>query len=442
MQVLNIKEHQWLDLNQLSHLDEHFIDRLKTFLDESWMKKIEIFEQETSPRQQYLRIVDGRLKATNYIGSIFFENVQINVFPKVLSTKDSFTTDQLNEHLVYWLTYHYKFNFPFLNYDALFEEKTSLVDLLKIIFIKLVEETISHHPFHQYEVRENVYQTIRGRVDYKDYYRNYYSRGTFQKIPQIVNTFEFNNTFNQIIKYTLRILDSEKFTSFSDLSIRIVDNLNKLNEVDDYYFRITDVLNFKIDSKVPLHDETLTMAKLLISHAGFTEDSYGKKSYCFMFPAEKVFESFIGNFIKIHFSQYGKVFLQSTKNYTGDWYIDDTFYKNGMMLKEDIVFQKENLTYILDAKYKSIDFDNFEDQISQADINQILTYGKVRNSKNLGILYPSNEINKAEIRKVELKTKDDSNLRLIKVPFLSKNITEFESRINSIFRQYFDVNVP
>ena len=124
-------------------------------------------------------------------------------------------------------------------------------------------------------------------------------------------------------------------------------------------------------------------------------DSLGiTDSFCFLFPAELLFEGFIAGFLKETLGDTAKVTAQSRKLYLTELVVDGKVIGNRFQLKEDIVVEYGDSVIVLDTKYKEIDRlskikeDSQKLGIEDHDMQQMATYANRRGAKKLYLLYP------------------------------------------------------
>ena len=124
----------------------------------------------------------------------------------------------------------------------------------------------------------------------------------------------------------------------------------------------------------------------------------------------------------------GSVRLQTQDNYLADLYIDDNYYSEAFMLREDILFENANNVIVLDTKYKLIDklsnaLKNHKLDILDSDVKQMAIYGVKRNADKLVLLYPMRKNESYEDTKIVFNLKLGNFLKeiplyIIKVPFI------------------------
>lgn len=130
---------------------------------------------------------------------------------------------------------------------------------------------------------------------------------------------------------------------------------------------------------------------LLNSVASGTHGS--TETFCFLFPAELLFEGFIGGYLKEMLRGEARVSTQTSDQYLAELVVNGETRRNVFQLREDILIENANGIVVLDTKYKEIDrFEQMKDNpklgVSDGDIKQMAIYAAKRGAEKLYLLYP------------------------------------------------------
>lgn len=170
------------------------------------------------------------------------------------------------------------------------------------------------------------------------------------------------------------------------------------------------------------------------------------ETFCFLFPAEILFEGFIGGFIKEMLAEKAKVRTQTGDQYLAELVVDGEILGNAFLLKEDILVEFDDFIVVLDTKYKEIERfhkvrENRKLKISDSDMKQMAVYAAKRGAKKLYLIYPlhkNEEIETMEVRyDIHLDGLDASKcipLEILKVPFAYQ---ESESKSKEMLQKIF-----
>lgn len=440
--MLNAFEYQKVKTTKLptAWKEPGVLEELEVFLQRNWEeRKVFYSDHSISSRQQFIDFdrKDG-FKTQNYIGTIVFRGEQLNIFPKIFKQdEDDFDANELcirdlvNE-LVEWLGYCDKFNFPFVSMKGEINNINTFLELFITVYVNYVKLAVDRQLFFQYEEIEECGGTPKGRIDFKDYAMRKYPSGQWHRFQYTYSSFVFDNRLNQIIKCTCRML--EGITSRSHNRHIIHDILIKLANVKDVNCSPHDCDTVHLNALQANYTIILSMSKMFLLNKVSSYDLGISESLCFLFPAEVLFEGFIGGFIRQNFKEYAKISTQTRDLYLTELVVDGEIVGNRFLLKEDIVVQIENTIIVLDTKYKEIESlsrikkDSERLGISDADMKQMAIYANRRGAKQLFLLYPLYRGMQPDETKVvfNIHTGSGNNsakipLQILQVPFAFDN---------------------
>lgn len=400
--MINTFEFQQVKTSKLpdSWKEDGALDELELFLQRNWEQRgIFYSDHKVSSRQQFIDFdrKDG-FKTQNYIGTIIFRGEQLNIFPKIFrededdhDAGDLDVRDLINE-LVMWLGYCDKLNFPFVSLKGEMSNADTFLELFITVYIHYVKAAVDRQLFFRYEETEETGSAPKGKIDFKDYALRKYPTGRWDKLLYTYSSFVFDNLLNQIIKCTCRMLDG--LTKRTHNRRIIHDILMKLGDVSDTNRTPYDCDTIHLNSLQANYTIILSMSKMFLLNKVSSHNMGLSDALCFLFPAELLFEGFIGGFIRQSFKSTAKISTQARDLYLAELVVDGEVIGNRFLLKEDIVVQIEDIIIILDTKYKEIDRlsrikrDSDRLGISDADMKQMAIYASRRGAKRLFLLYP------------------------------------------------------
>lgn len=320
---------------------------------------------------------DGKVSARNYVGVVQYNDIRIEVFPKIFSddAEENATKWQLN--LLYWLMYCRKIKFPFSFADVSKMEFDDYLELLIYIFANYTEETISRQPFQAYQTVEEETVFLKGRLMFDNYTKHHLTTGKWQNFYCSYEPFVYDNLFNRIIKYVTRrlLLISRNHLNKEKLN----EILFLLDDVSDVHCTAADCDRVKLNPLFEQHMHILDLCKLYLSNQVIDLDTDDSRNFCFLVPMEYIFEDFVFGFVHDKWPQLN-IRSQST---------DYLAVSNGQK-----VFQIKNDMYvpgrlIIDTKYKVRYADgSLKAGVGQNDIYQMVSYAVKRNCKDVLLLYP------------------------------------------------------
>lgn len=410
------------------------LEDLEKFLQSNWEQR-SIFYSDgyVTSRQQFIDFDrrDG-IKVQNYIGTIIFKGEQLNIFPKVFKEdEDDDDTEKLNisdliNNLAIWLGYCDKLNFPFVSMKGKLSGTENLLELFITVYIHYVKAALNRQGYFQYEDIEETGSFVKGKVDFKDYATRKYPMGLHHKLNYTYSNFMFDNTVNRIVKCTCNILlGLTNQRANKDIIKRLLMRLGDVSDVNcsPYDCDKTHLHTLRSDYRIIMSmSKMFLLNKINTYNAGITE------AFCFLFPAEILFEGFVGGYLKEMFQGTANVITQTSDQYLAELVVDGKVLGKAFQLREDILIETADKIVVLDTKYKEIDrFEKIKENkklgISDNDMKQMAVYAAKRGAKQLFLLFPlhKNEYPETiEIRYDILLDDYESRipLEIVKVPFV------------------------
>lgn len=435
--MINSFEHKKIKTSKLPQAwqADGVLDQLEKFLQENWeQRSIFYTDGQVTSRQQFIDFdkKDG-IKLQNYIGTIIYKGEQLNIFPKVFKyDEDDYDTDDLEmddliNNLVIWLGYCDRLNFPFVSMKGELSGTENLLELFITIYVHYVKAAIDKRRYFQYEEVTETGSFVKGKIDFQDYATRKYPTGQHHKLDYIYSSFIFDNTLNRIIKCTCSILMGVTKQPGNKNILRNI--LMKLGDVAIVNCMPYDCDTVHLSALHKNYHIILNMSKMFLFNKVNSYSMGITESFCFLFPAEVLFEGFIGGFLREMLSDTAKVTTQASDQYLADLIVDGEMMGSTFLLREDILVETEDAIVVLDTKYKEIDrFEKIRENkklgISDNDMKQMAVYAAKRGAKKLFLLYPLHKTEEPEIIEVRYDIKlDDSGvtskvpLEIMKVPF-------------------------
>jgi 5-methylcytosine-specific restriction enzyme subunit McrC len=328
-----------------------------------------INNQISTKDAEYLKQLEGKqgvqifkwgsntVSPQQWAGIISVPNGVIEILPKIT---DDENRDMLRDKLVYML--------QIVNDVPVRKNITSkldygthgFVDLLIQLFLIEFEKQIRHGIFKTYQKRIDNLNTIKGTMDYP---RNLRTNQLLKnKFVCKYSRFTEDNPLNQIIKYTLRLL--QKIT-------KSPSNQSMLKKLDSYFEnvtyskkRVSDIESVILNRHTQRFKETLDFCKLFISGQELNF-STGEVTVQFMlFDMNQLFERFVYKMYKRAIKN-GKVFYQNAHHYM----LSSNASGLKVLLKPDLIIEQGIEKILLDTKWKNIS--RFADE---SDIYQMNAY--------------------------------------------------------------------
>ena len=437
------------------------LKELSVYLQFNWEQRYLFFNDElNSKRQQFLDFVGfNGIRTNKYIGTISFKNERMNIFPKVYkSDAEGYSGDEGIHHLyrniLKWLNYCKKSSYPYVNIDSQLDDVDDLRELFVTIYLGYVLEAFKRSRYYKYEEKSEDLNYVKGRIDFSDYVLRKHINGKGDQFLCNYSEFEFDNKLNRIIKctcsYLLRESTSEKNRQ------RIRDILRWLSEISDVPCTPHDCDSIKLNSVYRHYRVVLSMSKMFLMNKTTNLFSNNQDSFCFLFPSELLFEGFVGGFIEDMLRDRAIVTLQKNDKYVFEnlLYGKESLGEAFQTRQDIVVCFDNNRSFVLDTKYKVLP--RFQDRkdlkkalaenISSADLYQMITYARLRGVSHIYLLYPLKRFEEEEpvipvgIHHVDSpQNTEDIFVHLVRIPFVfeadEKKTTESLTRImESIFK--------
>ncbi len=453
--MINGFEFSKIKLNKLpkSWQEEGAMGELESFLQENWQQRSIFYsDRQITSRQQFIDFdKKDAIKLQNYIGTITFKGEQLNIFPKIFKEDeddfdaDDLKTEDLINNLVYWLGYCDKLNFPFISMKGELSEAENLMELFITIYVHYVKAAIGRLRYHQYEDVAETGSFVKGRIDFKDYALRKYPQGQSDKLNYTYSSFVFDNALNRIIKCTCLFLLNITNQAANKEIIRNI--LMVLGDVANVNCKPYDCDQVHLSALHGNYRIILSMSRMFLLNKISSNKIGMTETFCFLFPAEILFEGFIGGFIKEMLAGKARVRTQAGGQYLAEFVVDGEILGNAFMLKEDILVEFDDSIVVLDTKYKEIERfsrvrENRKLKISDSDMKQMAVYALKRGAKKLFLVYPlhkNEEMETLEVRyDIYIDEADAAKcipLEILKVPFACR---ENETKSKEMLRKIFD----
>lgn len=413
----------------LSWQGEANLDALEDFLQDNWDARYSLYDDGSNESaQQFLNLnYRNGIKTQNYIGTIVFRGESLDIFPKVYQSNADFSVNNLLTDLLIWLHYCDSANYPFISMPSEFDNLNNFYDIFATIYLNYVMEMLKQHLFLCYENVRETGAAVKGKIDFADYVQKKFSSGNKHLMDYEYSAFIFDNKINQIIKYTCSMISRRTKSAKNQELLRSI--MHYFDEVSDKLCTPADC-----DSSISLvsrggYKIILQLSKMFLLNKTVSGLQGQLDSFCFLFPAELLFEGFIGGFVKEIYGD-DNVLLQPRDHYFAKAFLNDKSLGSAFRLQEDIIIDcGEGTTTVLDTKYKAINplssiLRNKKLNILDSDIRQIAIYALNNNAPNGYLIYPLYRNEKPDVDKVYYEITEPqndycfkTNIHIIRVPF-------------------------
>lgn len=363
---------------------------LEEFLDDIWRnrEKSQFYRESTEnkvERQQFVDFLNGskEIRSNKYVGVIHYNGHKINLLPKVFyDSGTSYSSEQvcqIQNHILWWLSYCRKIKFP--NYQtALSTLNSDFFEVLIYLFGKYTRELLNNSIYQQYEEVSKEISFIKGRLNTPEYIRQNLSSGRWHKLNCTYDAFVMDNEFNRIVKYVTNLLFAVTKNAESKKLLR--ETLFILDEVADERATAEQCAAIKFNPMFSDFETVRDYCMLFLSNSVSFDYKNELKLFAFLLPMEYVFEDFLFGFIEKELPEV------QAKAQRSDTFldVDETFN-----LRPDLFLKVGEKSIIADTKYKIIYSDEKDPKkgISQSDLYQMLAYAVRFEVQDIILFYPN-----------------------------------------------------
>jgi 5-methylcytosine-specific restriction enzyme subunit McrC len=419
-------------------------DGLEEFLDDIWKNREKSAfyldtEEKRVESQRFLDFIHKSLeiKSTKYVGVIHFNGQKINLLPKIFfdgkSEKSEAEVCQMQNHILWWLSYCRKIKFP--NYQtSLGSLKSDFFEVLIYLFAKYTLELLNSSIYQQYEEVSRELPFIKGRLNTNEYIRENLSTGRWHKLNCTYDAFVMDNQFNRIVKHVTNMLFNA--TGNSETKKHLREILFILDEVSDMPATAEQCNTIQFNPMFSDFETVRDYCSLFLSNSVSFNYKNELKLFAFLLPMEYVFEDFVFGFIDKELEEV------RAKAQVSDTHLDEgkTF-----KLRPDLYLNIGGKSVIADTKYKIVYSDEKDPKkgISQNDLYQMLAYA-VRFKVDEIILFYPNTIKDSQENESELTIRDELadgriiNVKAYQIPVLNREILSADFNPSNDLKTLFE----
>ena len=354
------------------------------YLDQVWQERPLLLqenddeEERRSTKQRFFVIEDGRIRAKNYTGFVQFNDCRIHVYPRVFSAQNDFSITNALGHLVKWLSYSHRLQFPFSSIPADTAHQDDWLEAFIFLFGYYTGNVVRDMPHQAYEEVTEEMGFMRGQIAMQPYITENLAKGRHHRLYCRYEPFVYDNLYNRIVKYTSQLLLAITNESRNVLMLKEIAFV--LDEVTDIICTASDCDKVKLNRLYPEKEQVLQLCRWFLQMLQTDTSQSEKRNLCLLLPMEVIFEEYIAGFLQEHFAHL------SPKQQAQDMYLAENVKGNGVFkMIHDILIPGK---LIIDTKYKfRLSFDEKEG-VSQHDMYQMLSYLYKRQVNDGMLLYP------------------------------------------------------
>jgi len=336
-------------------------------LSKSDSDSLELFAIENSEIMS-LAVIDRKkmVKARNYVGVVgFTDDNYLEILPKIGSDenkKRSLLMEMLSVTLVgSWKTQ---------NITGV-DSKNSILEIYIEMYIEECSRVIGIGMNNNYRTYQSNERFMRGKILLmENIKRNSVLKNRFFVEYELFNQ---DSAENRIVKASLKkLLEISKNNKNKNRLRGLLDHFGNVESITDYK---TEFQKCKKSRNTMHYRLLLAWSKVFLEHIGFKPLHGTNISYAFLFPMERLYESYVRYKLKDNLPNEWKMIPQDVSRYLFDG------KKIGM--RPDLVLYDGNHTIVMDTKWKDPNYN-----VSQSDLYQMYIYSVKYTSDRTILLYP------------------------------------------------------
>jgi 5-methylcytosine-specific restriction enzyme subunit McrC len=388
MQKFCIREYGKIRIgNQASDYQQNTI-----YIPETAFRNLEAFAKTNEEKSQELGQIFkfGRdyLQVQNFVGVVETKDgTQIEILPKIYLPNDEKDAEKLKKQTrdIFLKMLKCLQDSPFLQLNEAHLHTTDfpILEVFISVFLQALEKLVQKGIRKNYVVEEANQPFLKGKLLVNQQIKHNIAHA--ERFYVQYDDFQENIAPNRLIKSTLQLLFkvSRKLANQAALS----QNLLIFESVDYSQNLAKDFIETdKLNRQFTHYQSVIAWCKFFLKQESFTNYGGEAINFALLFPMEKIFEDFVGMKLKQKLSSL-------------DWQISlqDSTYSlienpRKFQLRPDIVFyHRQKVKMIMDTKWKVLDENQRNFDISQADLYQLFAYGKKYHCNVLYLIYPTNE---------------------------------------------------
>lgn len=344
-----------------------------------WLQEKDDEDEKRSTRQRFFIIEDGTIRARNYTGFVQYGDCRIHVYPKVFSKQSDFNTTHALSHLIKWLSYSHRLQFPFSSLPADTAHFDDWLEAFIFLFGHYAGNVVRDSPHQAYEEVTEEMGFMRGQIAMQPYITENLAKGRHHKLYCRYEPFLYDNLYNRIVKCITRLLLG--FTNEPRNTALLNEMLFVLDEVSDSICTAADCNKVKLNRLYPEREQVLQLCRWFLEMLHTDASQSDKQNLCLLLPMDVIFEEYIAGFIEEHFKE-----LKSKRQDQGTYLANNSKGYPVFKMIHDILIPDK---LIIDTKYKFRADEDDKKGVSQQDMYQMVSYLYKRQVQDGLLLYPA-----------------------------------------------------
>lgn len=324
----------------------------------------------------YFSIGHRKITFKNFVGVLQVDGLTIEILPKVDKYEEDSEENKSKwqNALIEMLRVTKRLKVQKVGNAYVSKQSIHLLDIYFEWFLNEVQLLLHQGLIKQYYKETSNVKALKGKLEFAGHIsKNLVHKERFYTTHQV---YEKDHLIHQILYKALDIVS--KCSKGNYLYSRCKSIQEDFPEVKNLTVTAATFTKIQKNRKTAPYETALAIARLIILNYAPNIKSGSEDMLALLFDMNLLWEEYILLKIKQAAEEKGvNVYGQNSK----------TFWQN-ISIRPDIVIEKDKQTFIIDTKWKNIDYS----EPSTNDLRQMYVYNEYWNSKKAMLLYPSNEI--------------------------------------------------
>ena len=320
-------------------------------------------------KNKYFTIGYKKIIFKQYVGVIQVNGLTIEILPKI--DNDGKSEAVWQKALINMLSITRKLKVQQVGEATVNKQKVHLLDIYFNWFLDEVQLLLHQGLIKQYHKQTNNVKALKGKIEFAGHInKNLVHKERFYTTHQV---YDKDHLVHQILHQALYIIATMSKGSYIYSKCKTVQlDFPEVKAILANEYTFAKVPQTK---KMAPYKTALEIARLIIMNYAPNVSSGSEKMLALLFDMNSLWEEYILIRLKQAAPNDVRVYGQQSK----------VFWKS-ISIRPDIVIEKENQTYIIDTKWKNIDYA----EPSNNDLRQMYVYNDYWKSSKAILLYPSN----------------------------------------------------
>lgn len=329
---------------------------------------------------QYFDLKHNGIVFRQFVGVIQVDGLTIEILPKIdkYESESEENKQKWQSTLIEMLRITRKLKVQQVGEANVSKQSIHLLDIYFEWFLNEVQLLIHQGLIKQYYKETNNVKALKGKLEFAGHLsKNLVHKERFYTTHQV---YDKDHLLHQVLGQALSIIASLSKGTYLYSKCKTT----QLNFPEVTPIQANEVTFSKIpkNRKTAPYETALAIARLIILNYAPNIKSGSEQMLALLFDMNVLWEEYI----LIRLKQ-----AAEEKGFTVEGQNSKRFWKN-ISIRPDIVIEKENKTFIIDTKWKNIDYS----EPSTHDLRQMYVYNEYWDSKKAMLLYPSNKMNLEE----------------------------------------------